>query len=119
MKNLIQVCCISFLFSHCKPADDPLFNTVGSSVSGIHFSNSISYGDSLSVIDFEYMYNGGGVAIGDVNNDGLQDIYFTGNMTSSQLYLNKGKWKFEDITESAEVKTSTWASGVAMVMRLP
>ena len=99
----------------CSPDREPLFKTINPSESGIHFSNTITYADSLSVIDFEYLYNGGGVAIGDINNDGLQDIYFTGNMTSSKLYLNKGKWKFEDITESAKVATSTWASGVSLV----
>ncbi len=106
----------------CKPDDEPLFKTVNPADSGIQFSNTITYGDSLSVIDFEYMYNGGGVAVGDINNDGLQDIFFTGNMNSCKLYLNKGSlpdgqggWKFEDITERANVTTSTWASGVSMV----
>jgi enediyne biosynthesis protein E4 len=103
-----------FLFS-CGSREETLFKTLPSDVTGINFSNSIKYGDTLSVLDFEYMYNGGGVAVGDINNDGLQDIYLTGNMVSSRLYLNKGNFKFEDITERAGVGTSTWASGVAMV----
>jgi len=115
MKNfLLPIICI-FLLTRCKPDADPLFKTVNPEKSGIHFSNTLTVGDSLSVIDFEYMYNGGGVAVGDINNDGLQDIYFTGNMTSSKLYLNKGNWEFEDITERAGVTTSTWASGVSLV----
>ena len=57
---------------------------------GVTFSNNLVYTDTLTVLDFEYLYNGGGVGIGDINNDGLQDIYFSGNMTSGKLYLNKG-----------------------------
>jgi hypothetical protein len=115
MKKLFQLIFLATILFTCKPDFDPLYKAVNSTETGIHFSNTLSYGDSLSVIDFEYMYNGGGVAVGDINNDGLLDIYFTGNMVSSKLYLNKGNWKFEDITEQAKVTTSTWASGVAMV----
>ena len=79
---------------------------------GVTFSNNLVYTDTLTVLDFEYLYNGGGVGIGDINNDGLQDIYFSGNMTSGKLYLNKGDWKFEDITEQAGVATSAWVNGV-------
>jgi enediyne biosynthesis protein E4 len=104
------------IFFQCSPEDKKtLFKPAGAEVTGINFSNSLTYGDTLSVLDFEYMYNGGGVAIGDINNDGLQDIYFTGNMVSSRLYLNKGDLKFEDITTSAGVGTTTWANGVAMM----
>ena len=81
----------------------------------VTFSNNLVYTDTLTVLDFEYLYNGGGVGIGDINNDGLQDIYFSGNMTSGKLYLNKGDWKFEDITEQAGVATSVWVNGVSMV----
>lgn len=95
--------------------NERLFVDVASDVSNIAFSNDLSFGDSLSVLDFEYMYNGGGVALGDVNNDGLQDIYFTGNMVTSRLYLNRGNFEFEDITEKAGVATGTWANGVVMV----
>ena len=115
MKSSLQLIFSALLLMACSKDKEPLFKTITPVESGIHFSNTITYADSLSVIDFEYMYNGGGVAIGDINNDGLQDIYFTGNMTSSKLYLNKGQWKFEDITEKANVVTSTWASGAAMV----
>ena len=115
MKRSLALIFYSLLLIACSKDSELLFKAITPAESGIHFSNTITYADSLSVIDFEYMYNGGGVAVGDINNDGLQDIYFTGNMTSSKLYLNKGQWKFEDITEKANVVTSTWASGAAMV----
>ena len=79
-----------------------LFKTVLSSHSGIHFNNSIIENDSLNPLDVTNIYNGGGVGIGDFNNDGLQDIYFTGNLVSNKLYLNRGDLKFEDITNIAE-----------------
>ena len=94
---------------------DQLFWKLPSSSSGINFINQLTYRDSLSVLDFEYMFNGGGVALVDVNNDGLQDIFFTGNMVSCRLYLNKGNLKFEDITEKAGLQTTGWVYGASVV----
>lgn len=94
---------------------DPLFKAMPSSTTGIDFSNILNYDGSVSILDFEYLYNGGGVAVGDLNNDGLQDLYFTGNMISSELYLNRGDWKFEKVTETAGVGTIAWANGATMV----
>ncbi len=99
----------------CKEQPVPMYETLDSEQTGIHFANNLVYSDTLSVLDFEYLFNGGGVAVGDINNDGLQDLYFTGNMTSGKLYLNRGNWKFEDITEKAGVTTSIWGNGVTMV----
>ncbi|WP_317168182.1 VCBS repeat-containing protein [Pontibacter pamirensis] len=83
---------------------------------GIHFSNRITESDTMNVLKSEYIYNGGGVGIGDFNNDGLQDIYFTGNMVSSKLYLNKGDFKFDDVTGKAQVTgEGKWCTGVALV----
>ena len=107
---------VSIVLAGCRDSTETkLFIPVATEVSGVTFANSITVGDSLSVLDFEYLYNGGGVAIGDINNDGLQDIYFTGNMATSRLYLNKGNLKFDDITDKAQVGTSNWANGVAMI----
>lgn len=92
-----------------------LFRTLPAAQTGIYFTNTITTADSLTVLDFEYLYNGGGVAVGDINNDGLPDLYFTGNQTSSKLYLNQGNWQFKDITEKAGVGTRTWANGAVMV----
>ena len=93
-----------------------LFTQLSPAKTGINFSNRITENDSINILDNEYVYNGGGVAIGDFNNDGLQDVYFTGNMVSNKLYLNKGQMKFEDITEASAVNGSgRWCSGVAVV----
>jgi len=99
----------------CSDRTGKLFVSTGSAKTGIHFSNTIAINDSLKLSDYEYLFNGGGVAVGDINNDGLQDIYFTGNMVSSRLYLNKGNLTFEDITDKAGVGTTRWANGVVMV----
>ncbi|HEV8504033.1 MAG TPA: VCBS repeat-containing protein [Chitinophagaceae bacterium] len=93
-----------------------LFEKISSSRSGIDFNNKIVENDSINPLDVVNIYNGGGVGIGDFNNDGLQDIYLTGNMVSSKLYLNKGSFEFEDITERAGVEgMGRWARGVSIV----
>lgn len=82
---------------------------------GIGFKNVLTESDSLNYFSYSYIYMGGGVAAGDVNNDGLADLFFTGNMESNKLYLNKGELKFEDITESAGVAgDKRWFTGVTM-----
>lgn len=82
---------------------------------GVTFTNTITTNDSVNVQTDVYVYNGAGVAIGDVDNDGLPDIFFSGNMVSSRLYLNKGQMRFEDITARAGVTTTGWATGATMV----
>ena len=77
---------------------------------------NIAENDSINPLDVVNIYNGGGVGIGDFNNDGLQDIYFTGNMVSCKLYLNKGNFQFEDITDKAGVEgLGRWARGVSVI----
>lgn len=79
---------------------------------GISFQNKLTYSEAFNPYVYRNFYNGGGVAIGDVNNDGLEDIYFTGNMVDNKLYLNKGNWQFEDITEQAGVSCpDVWSTG--------
>jgi len=99
----------------CTERTSGMYEALSPEQTGISFANNLIYSDSLSVLDFEYLFNGGGVAVGDINNDGLQDLYFTGNMTSGKLYLNMGNWKFEDITEKGGLTSSVWQNGVTMV----
>lgn len=91
------------------------FSSIKSDQSNIDFINSIIENDSLTYFKFPYIYMGGGVAIGDINNDGLADIFFSGNMVDNKLYLNKGNMEFEDITASAGLEgDSRWYAGVTM-----
>ena len=95
---------------------DTLFENISSARSGITFNNRITENDSINPFDVVNIYNGGGVGIGDFNNDGLQDIFFSGNMVPCRLYLNKGNFHFEDITERAGVGgLGRWARGVSVV----
>ncbi|MEM8890997.1 MAG: VCBS repeat-containing protein, partial [Bacteroidota bacterium] len=88
---------------------------ISSSESGIDFVNQLEYDKAFNIYTYRNFYNGGGVAIGDVNKDGLMDVYFTANMKSNKLYLNKGNFKFEDVTEQAGVGgNSAWSTGVTM-----
>jgi len=96
--------------------DTPTFSMIEPATSGLHFANRIEENDTFNILDLEYVYNGGGVGVGDFNGDGLQDLYFTGNTADNVLYLNKGDFKFEDITTQAGVAASNrWCSGVAVV----
>ncbi|QHT65508.1 VCBS repeat-containing protein [Rhodocytophaga rosea] len=98
----------------CKKKSDTLFTTLSSSHTGIHFENTVVENDSFNLVDYYYVYNGGGVAVGDLNNDDLPDIYFTGNQVGDRLYLNKGNLEFEDITEQAGIRKGGWSTGVTM-----
>jgi len=103
------------LFTACNPSSKT-FTSVDPSQSGIHFNNVITPNDSMNILDYEYLYNGGGVGIGDFNNDGLDDVYFTGNMVDNVLYLNEGNMKFKDITQIAGVSSiGSWSAGIAVV----
>jgi len=100
----------------CHHQNHTLFEKIPSSHSGIVFNNLIVENDSINPIDVVNIYNGGGVGIGDFNNDGLADIYFGGNMVSNRLYLNMGHFRFKDITEEAGVAgLGRWARGISVV----
>ena len=96
-------------------SEKTLFESLDSNQTGINFVNEVHDGEEFNVLTYRNFYNGGGVAIGDINNDGLSDIYFTANMAPNRLYLNKGNWQFEDITNAAGVAgEKAWSTGVAM-----
>jgi enediyne biosynthesis protein E4 len=115
LKQLLFFFFLLLAFTQCKNAGKPIFKSLHSKDTGIDFINQLTYSDSLSVLEFEYMFNGAGVALADINNDGLLDIFFAGNMVSSRLYLNKGNLHFEDITKKAGVNTDGWCYGVSVV----
>ncbi|HET9799931.1 MAG TPA: FG-GAP repeat protein, partial [Gemmatimonadaceae bacterium] len=93
----------------------PMFELLGARRTGISFANTIETTDSLNVQTDVYVYNGAGVAVGDVNGDGRPDIFFAANRVSSRLYLNEGDMRFDDATEQAGVATNRWATGASMV----
>ncbi len=98
-----------------KQVSKTLFYSVSSSESGIDFRNRLTDTDELNIIDYLYFYNGAGVSAGDINNDGLVDLYFTSNQESNKLYMNKGGLQFEDITRSAGVSgVGNWKTGTTM-----
>lgn len=116
MNKIFYITLFCFILLGCGPKNkDLVFKKVSSDITKIEFVNTIKDSKELNILDYLYYYNGGGVATGDINNDGLPDIYFTSNLSENKLYLNKGNFKFEDITEQALVKgNSDWNSGTAM-----
>jgi hypothetical protein len=109
------VLCAAISCKQQKGNEQTLFKKLDPSETKIDFSNMLSYDAKFNIYTYRNFYNGGGVAIGDINNDGLPDIFFTANMTQNKLYLNKGNLKFEDITEKAGIgKKGKWSTGVSM-----
>lgn len=116
---LLPVLVAVFLFScHHKPAEkeDTLFRLLPAAETGISFINRVTDTKEMNIFNYHNFYNGGGVAAGDINNDGKPDLFFVANQGKCRLYLNKGGWKFDDITDKAGIlSTHQWHTGVAMV----
>ncbi len=105
----------SLLLLSCEK-DEKLFQLMPPNRTGVDFSNRITESEEYNVIKFEYLYNGGGTAIGDFNNDGLQDLFFTGNMVSNEMYLNRGKFRFRRISDIAGIAgNGKWCTGSAVI----
>ena len=114
LKNNLFSSLISLFLSNCQQ-EEPLFEPIDADDSGIHFINQITETDTLNPLRFEYIYNGAGVGVADFNNDGLTDVYFASNQVSGELYLNKGDFKFENITKISQTQTKLWCTGVSIV----
>ena len=113
--------CFLFITTLLTACDKPMFTALPASETGVTFSNRITENDTMNIIDFEYVYNGGGVAMGDFDNDGRTDVFFTGNQVPNRLYMNRttpgtNNLKFDDITPKAGLDNKgRWCSGVAVV----
>lgn len=118
LKKVLIGCAFSIFIISCSNRTEmpTLFNLVSSEYSGIHFNNQIQpfESDTLNALEYDVLFNGGGIGIGDFNGDGLQDVFFAGNLVSSKLYLNQGDFKFFDATEKAEITTNKWCTGVSV-----
>ncbi len=122
--KIIKVCQYTLIFllfygiTSCSDTakKDQLFELLTPKETGLKFSNDLSYDRDFNVYKYRNFYNGGGVAIGDVNNDGLVDVYLTANQIENKLFINKGDFKFDDITESSGTGGhQSWSTGVTMV----
>ena len=116
---LVLSCCIGISLFSCRENLEKtpgIFELVSPEKSGVHFNNVVEENDTFNIMEEQYMYNGGGVGLGDFNNDNLLDIFFTGNLVSNQLYLNRGNFKFEEVGEAAGVAApEIWSSGATVV----
>ncbi|AUP78934.1 VCBS repeat-containing protein [Flavivirga eckloniae] len=116
MKKISTILIFICLFISCRKQEQPkhLFTLLTPKDTQITFNNKITETDSLNYYIYPYMYLGGGVATGDFNNDGLVDVFFTGNMVPNKLYINKGDMVFDDVTKTSGIKSSKWHTGVAI-----
>jgi len=110
----MRIIMVLLLLTGINGFSQPLFTLLPPQQTGIKFQNTITESPTQNVLAYEYFYNGGGVAVGDLNNDGLPDIVFTSNMDQPKVYFNKGKLSFEDVTGKTKIKASGWKTGVTM-----
>ena len=117
MRNFIIYLLLVLGYNSCNYENkSTLFHTLSNSKTNINFQNNLNYTEKLNPYTYRNFYNGGGVGVGDFNNDSLQDIFFTGNLVSNKLYLNKGHFKFKDITDDAGLNSDgIWSTGVSVV----
>ena len=119
MKNInlliVNIIAISLLAS-CSNESDKQFTLLSSNNTGVNFINKLQEDNQINYFTYPYIYMGGGVSVGDINNDNLDDLFFTGNMTDNKLYLNKGNLKFDDITIQSGVSgDNRWYTGSTMI----
>jgi len=109
---------VLFIFFSCNTTnkESTLFSQIESNHSNIHFNNLIQpfENDTLNALEYDVMFNGAGIGVGDFNADGLQDLFFAGNFVSSKLYLNQGDFRFNDITKAAGLITEKLCTGVSV-----
>lgn len=112
-----SILAVILIFTSCKEeGNETLMNELESSKTNIKFVNEVNDKEDFNILDYLYFYNGGGVAVGDINNDGLPDLYFAGNQSKNRLYINKGNLEFEEMTQEAGVggSPSEWSTGVTV-----
>ena len=115
MRNSYIVYIILVFHFSCTNSETKLFEKLSSFRTGIDFENNLTFKEDFNIFTYRNYYNGGGVGLGDINNDGLLDIYFTSNLNKNKLYLNKGDFQFEDITDVAGVGgEKSWSTGVSL-----
>ncbi|NJN34072.1 MAG: VCBS repeat-containing protein, partial [Saprospiraceae bacterium] len=111
--SIYRILFLTLIFSNCQK-ESPLFQPLNPKETGINFVNKVTENDTLNILNTEYVYNGGGVGIGDFNGDGFQDVFFTANQGDNKLFLNRGDMRFEDVTAQANLNKTPdqWSSGI-------
>lgn len=125
LRSLICLALIGVLAPSCNEApevvqatvavDAPLFSKLNPADTGIDFQNTSIESRERHLGYYDYFYNGSGVAIGDLNNDGLNDVFFAGNDAPNKLYINEGNFKFRDVSKKAGIISNKWSTGVTLI----
>jgi len=118
MQRFLIIIITSLLFFTCQnePTGPSRFSLLTAAETGLNFSNDVEINHDLNIFNYMYFYNGGGVGAGDFNQDGLVDLFFTANLKDNQLFINKGDFRFEDVTKNAKISQDKgWSTGVSIV----